>query len=648
MATVKGTNKADKITVNASEVIVVTGKKGKPSAISKSGKNTINGAAGKDTITVSGGKSNYIYGGKGNDTFVISKKSTGTALVKDFSNKEIVKIAGGAVKNIKVSGKDIIIYGGKKGKASLTLKSAKSKTFTVTDSNSNDYSYSVSSGLVKATLKAKIFNGYNGASYSTASFVTTIDARKVTNRNINIAGNAKANTIYVAKTESGTTQGMAGKDTVIVTSGNSHKIYGDDKDGKLSGNDTITINGGDYNYVYAGGGIDTVNVNGGSCHTINGDAGNDVITIKAGSSHTINGGTGIDTIMVYSGYNTVNGGNDGDKIHLYKGIADNNRINADEGNDTVIVYGGAKHNIKGGNGNDTITLENGAGNDQKLYGQGGNDSITVNAGNSHWIEGGEGDDTIKINAGDSHNIFSGTSTGTGKDTIIVNAGSKHNVNNGGGNADIQILSTAGDSIIINGSDSGAENVTIYGGNSHTVKLLDGDDTIKISGGNNHKIKAGSGDDVITITGGKGHTIDADAGKDYYNLNGGTDHEIWLGSGTKFVDISAGNVTLNQNGNASEKITVHWSEQIGTLKINSGSNSGTNNDLLIIKGANSSDFYYKITGNTLTLTPVSTDDKYFGTGINIYNWKNGKAFSAGITFDNNETLSFDTINTKAGF
>ena len=37
-----------------------------------------------------------------------------------------------------------------------------------------------------------------------------------------------------------------------------------------------------------------------------------------------------------------------------------------EGNDTVIVYGGAKHNIKGGNGNDTITLENGAGNDQTV------------------------------------------------------------------------------------------------------------------------------------------------------------------------------------------------------------------------------------------------------------------------------------------
>ena len=126
MGKAKGTNNADKITVNASEVIVVTGKK-KPRkiAIAKSGKNTINGGAGKDTITINGGKSNYIYGGKGSDTFVISKKSTGTAIVKDFSNKEIVQVAGGTVKNIKGSGKDIIIYGGKKGKASLTLKSAK-------------------------------------------------------------------------------------------------------------------------------------------------------------------------------------------------------------------------------------------------------------------------------------------------------------------------------------------------------------------------------------------------------------------------------------------------------------------------------------------------------------------------------------------
>ena len=46
--TVTGTKKADQITVNTANVIVVTGKKKKTVSITKSGKNYIHGAAGKD------------------------------------------------------------------------------------------------------------------------------------------------------------------------------------------------------------------------------------------------------------------------------------------------------------------------------------------------------------------------------------------------------------------------------------------------------------------------------------------------------------------------------------------------------------------------------------------------------------------------
>ena len=92
-------------------------------------KNYFYGGKGVDTFNVNGGTTNYIYGGVGNDVIVIGKTSTGTAVVKDFSvksgNKDTVKVTGGAVKSIAVSGKNMIVKGGKS--ASVTLQNAKAK-----------------------------------------------------------------------------------------------------------------------------------------------------------------------------------------------------------------------------------------------------------------------------------------------------------------------------------------------------------------------------------------------------------------------------------------------------------------------------------------------------------------------------------------
>ncbi len=59
--TIKGTKKADTITVNAANVIVVTGKEESKKAISKSGNNYIIEVGRNNTIYVNGGKKNYIY-----------------------------------------------------------------------------------------------------------------------------------------------------------------------------------------------------------------------------------------------------------------------------------------------------------------------------------------------------------------------------------------------------------------------------------------------------------------------------------------------------------------------------------------------------------------------------------------------------------
>ena len=118
------------------------------------------------------------------DVYVIGKNSTGTAKVKDFSvkkgNTDSVKISGGTVKSIGVSGSDVIVKGGKS--AALTLQNAKNKTFTVTDTLGN---YTVSGSNVKLTLG----KNYKGT-LTAASFITTVDAKSNAN-GITIKGNKK-------------------------------------------------------------------------------------------------------------------------------------------------------------------------------------------------------------------------------------------------------------------------------------------------------------------------------------------------------------------------------------------------------------------------------------------------------------------------
>ena len=128
-----------------------------------------------DTFNVNGGTTNYIYGGVGNDVIVIGKTSTGTAVVKDFSvksgNKDTVKVTGGAVKSIAVSGKNMIVKGGKS--AAVTLQNVKSKTFTVTDTLGT---YTVAGANVKLALG----KNYKGT-LNVASFITTVDGRSDAN-----------------------------------------------------------------------------------------------------------------------------------------------------------------------------------------------------------------------------------------------------------------------------------------------------------------------------------------------------------------------------------------------------------------------------------------------------------------------------------
>ena len=316
--------------------------------ISGGKKNTIYGGKGADTITVNGGSST-IYGGKGNDVFVIGKNSTGKATVMDLragaGNLDKVKISGGAVKNIKALGNNRIITGGQS--AQLTLKGAKPYKFIVADI---DGEYTVSSSSIDMTLK----KNYTG-SYYASSFVNNIDASYVKSEITTVRGNTKNNRIKVAWVDGGTYQGGAGNDTITVTAGNNHRIYGEDESGPSKGNDTITVTGGNGHTIWGQYGDDNITVQNGTDHKIEGNDGNDTISVTGGRHHVISGNDGNDRISLeYVKGNGIQA--DGYGYSVYNSTI--THVYAGDGNDTITVRNSSNLRVNGGDGIDTSTVSN--------------------------------------------------------------------------------------------------------------------------------------------------------------------------------------------------------------------------------------------------------------------------------------------------
>ena len=537
-------------------------------------KNYFYGGKGVDTFTVNAGKNNYLYGKAGSDVFVIGASSTGTATVKDFTVKDKVKVDG-TISSITSSGKNnMVIKGGKNGKAALTLEKAKSKTFTVTDSLG---SYKVKSSNVALTLD-KFFKG----TLTAPSFITTIDARKLEleknsygngiQRDVYITGNAKANTIYVATINGGTYQGGAGADTITVTSGDNHIIYGDDETGKRKGNDNIVIKGGTGHTIYGGAGKDTITVAKGitkSKYTIEGGDDNDIIEISSGGDRweypsTVNGGNGNDTITLnetVNGYFTISGGS---------------------GGDTIDAKGGSNHTIYGDSGIDHITLYNGIGSSITVNGGDDKDYIVAKAGNGT-INGDAGDDEITLEGNASKFTING---GAGTDAITINAGNRYLID-GGEDDDIIIFNKdVGDGSwetpVYGGN--GSDEITIYGGNGHYVYGddkdgdLTGDDKITVNAGSNHRIYSGNGNDKITLND-VSSTVYGEAGDDVITVNSGT-HTIYGGEGANTYNIYNGTNAI-VGGNDIDTFNIYGGT-IWSVK-SAGIAAGGGNDLITITG-----------------------------------------------------------------
>ncbi|HWR21877.1 MAG TPA: hypothetical protein VN366_00235, partial [Feifaniaceae bacterium] len=237
---------------------------------------------------------------------------------------------------------------------------------------------------------------------STALAVVTIEGN-------NVFGNGHA--ITIDQDESGATRVNSSEDGAIDDNVRNadvagHNIYGGSNGQDVSGNTSVTINGGEVGDVYGGG--------------LNGD-------VNGSTTVTVNGGT---TGDVYGGGHAEGGDANSSNRNGQNGDADVT------GNTNTTVNGGATGDVYGGG-----------------HAEGGD---AVSSGILAAFNGGNADATV------------GGSTNGGNTSVTVNGGSTGNVYGGGNAEGGDADERNGTLVIANGGDAAATvrndtNVTINGG-----------------------------------------------------------------------------------------------------------------------------------------------------------------------------------------
>ncbi len=585
-------------------------------------KNYFYGGKGVDTFNVNGGTTNYIYGGTGNDEITIGKNSKGKAVVKDFSvkkgNTDKVKVIGGAVKNIAVSGKNMIIKGGKS--ASLTLQKAKNKTFTVTDTRGK---YTVNGENVKLVLGKNYKSNLNAA-----SFITTVDARNAVN-NITINGNAKNNTIYAGKA-GGTINGGAGDDTLyggvgkdtFVYAGGNETIYN-----YVSGSDTIKLSSTTLKSTSVSGEDIILNLASGEKITVKNSANTEVLIVDpSGKSLAINDSNAAGGSTAY--------GSDGVDTFVYN-ASDGNTVIKDytEGEDTLQIADSkiTKTEIVDGNvvltvgdeGN-TITLESAAGKTVDIHNKNGSLALSeeeISLGTDYTgdidanaypstvtkIDGSNAERSIDITGNAQDNtIYAGKAGGT------INGGIGNDALYGGAGND-KLAGGAGNDTFVYGNGQGNDTIADY---------TAGQDTLQISSGSIGKTAlANSNKDVVFAVGSGSITLNnastkAISLKDNRGSYTASNTAITLGNdfaGTMDATKYLSSVKTIDGRNATKAVDITGNAQDNTIyagKVGGTINGGIGNDALY--GGAGSDTYV-ISSAFTSDTMISINQTEFTTG-----------------------------------
>ncbi len=273
----------------------------------------------------------------------------------------------------------------------------------------------------------------------------------------------------------------------------------------------------------------------GSVGSIRVDAGNGDDTILGSPFYgdSVLGGDGKDTITGQAGADTIDGGDGTDSIvggggdDSLIGEDGSDTISGDDGND--VIFGGDHQDlITGGLGNDTIDA--------------GQNNDTVN--------GGDGDDFI--NGMDGVDALNGDG---GNDSIL--GGSLNDVISGGDGNDT-VLGQSGNDVIT--GDAGDDSLNGGEGNDVVSGLL-GNDNINGAGGND-SVFGNEGND--TLLGGSGNdTLDGFIGDDLLFGQGGSDSLIG-GGGADSMDGGAGNDIVDSADPIPGPVTVTISVTGGSV------------------------------------------------------------------------------------
>ncbi|RZJ29827.1 MAG: hypothetical protein EON85_06155, partial [Brevundimonas sp.] len=498
------------------------------------GRDVIIAGAGDDTISGGGDVPNELYGGTGNDTYIVEHRSdsivenvgegydtirsslfqvnmaanieeliyTGTGAFTGVGNAQANTIRGGALRDVLIGGGgNDILYGGA-GAANELYGGAGDDTYML------DVADTIIEGAGDGvdTVMTATLTAYNlGANIENLTYTGTGNF---------IAGGNVLNNVLTGGIGNDILRGRGGNDTLIGGGGNDTADYSLAAAAVTARLDTGTAsNDGD-------GGVDTFQ----SIENLTGSAFNDLLIGNSGNN-VLSGGAGRDVIIGGAGDDTINGGADvpnelyggtGNDTYIVEHRSDSIIELAGEGVDTVLTalfqvnlsanvenltYTGTGTFTGVGNaiGN---TIRGGTQRDV-LLGLGGNDILIGGTGAANELYGGEGDDYYILQVADT--VIE--AAGAGSDTVDARI-STYTL---GANIENLIYGGSGN---FTGTGNSLNNLIVGGAGNDILRGGGGNDTIQGGSGNDTVLLAGIASQyTITVEGMGYRVVDNTAGRD---------------------------------------------------------------------------------------------------------------------------------------
>jgi len=605
-----------------------------------------------DTLDSSQSWDQQLYGGLGNDTYLINGGSgdivverpgegTDTIILVDFGSSFLSQALPAEVENLSVQAglnpSDFGITGN--GLNNVIATAGGDDTLdggagndTLAGGAGND-TYYVDAAADVVTEAA---NGGWDIVYSSVSYTLPANAEVLVltgSAAINATGSA-GNDIIVGNAGANAINGLAGND-ILQGFGGNDVLTGDVGDDSLdggAGNDTMTGGAGnDVYYVDSSGDVVTEVAGGGQDRVYLGDAvlnyvlsanvedlylageGNTAMSGKTGSGNALDNfilGTDYDdTLVGDAGNDTLDGGDGldvmrgglGNDIFVVTNGGDQAIENLNEGTDTVYSY------VDYALGANVENLVLTGTNDASGWGNALNNVLTGNDG-SNWLWGGAGNDVFVGKGG-----FDEFWGGAGNDTYyydgvdVVHEQFSQGVDTLISTVDVTALFLNVENLTLNGAA-----VKGYGNALDNVITGNNADNDLSGGGGNDTLIGGLGNDIYRIDNGDTVTEAAGAGTDTVFFGGSGTHI--LAANVENLQLTPGAGNINGTGNTGDNVLTGNSGD-NTLDGGAGNDTlygGAGNDTLI--GGIGNDILNGQSGGDV-MKGGAGDDTYYVTGLN---------------------------------